>query len=81
MSTAIVSGPAAISSSLGVLCLLDEEHATNEFKAHVLKLIYSLVDQFWAEVAHWLPQIEALSEDESFPQQLVYLINILWFVV
>jgi hypothetical protein len=74
--TAIATPPAVISSSLGVICLLDEEHATSDFKVQVLKQVATLVDQFWAEIAHWLPQIEALSEDVNFPQQLVFTLAV-----
>ncbi|KAG4306410.1 hypothetical protein PORY_000398 [Pneumocystis oryctolagi] len=51
----------------GVLSLLDEKETT--LQVHALKNLNELVDQFWHEIADEISKIEALYEDETFPQR------------
>ncbi|KAL3926891.1 MAG: hypothetical protein SGPRY_003087 [Prymnesium sp.] len=68
MGTAVASvGPVALSSSVGLLALLEEE--AHEIKAHALSKLDAVVPDFWAEISEALPDIESLHEDEAFPQR------------
>ncbi|CEL95825.1 unnamed protein product [Vitrella brassicaformis CCMP3155] len=59
-----VERPRQVSSAAGVLSLLDEQ----EYSLRVLALqkLNSVVDQFWAEIADYLADIESLYEDPKF---------------
>lgn len=49
-----------------LLALLDEPNHT--LKAHALNLLHHAVPNHWPEIADALPNIEALHEDDAFPQ-------------
>ncbi|KAF4660977.1 proteasome regulatory particle base subunit [Perkinsus chesapeaki] len=67
-ATTTDSGPdACISSAAGVLCVLDEP--VPELQTAALKQLLTMVDDYWTEIADYLPQIESLYEDESFPDR------------
>ncbi|MES1916895.1 MAG: hypothetical protein MHM6MM_008670, partial [Cercozoa sp. M6MM] len=53
-----------ISSAAGLLSLLEEP--SPELKAHALRSLTQVVDQFWSQVAQSLEPIQALAENESF---------------
>ncbi|KAL8443763.1 hypothetical protein Emed_006585 [Eimeria media] len=55
------------SSAQGVLALLQEDNT--ELQAAALMQLKDLVDVHWMELADVLPDIEALVEDQSFPQR------------
>ena len=63
----IALGPARATSgdASGLLALLQEDDVG--LRAHALESLHGVVDVFWAEVAHLVPFIEELSEDEGFP--------------
>ena len=52
-----------LTSATGILALLD--HDNNTIREEALKLLYPIVDVFWAEIAQKVDVIEALSEEES----------------
>ncbi|KAK3305642.1 armadillo-type protein [Chaetomium strumarium] len=54
-------------SATGVLAFLADEEP--ELKVFALKTLNDDIDTVWTEVAGALPQIEALYEDESFPER------------
>ncbi|EER01919.1 26s proteasome regulatory subunit rpn2, putative, partial [Perkinsus marinus ATCC 50983] len=56
-----------MSSAAGVLCVLDEP--VPELQRVALKQLLSMVNDYWTEIADYLPQIESLYEDESFPDR------------
>ncbi|KAG5440485.1 hypothetical protein PCK2_000419 [Pneumocystis canis] len=58
---------ASIHSVGGVLSLLDEKEAA--LQVHALKNLNDLVDKFWYEIADEISRIEALYENETFPQR------------
>ncbi|KAG8463179.1 hypothetical protein KFE25_011176 [Diacronema lutheri] len=66
MSVAVQSAPGLpmITSASGMLAMLEEEQL--EIKAYALRTLNAVVDDFWAEIAECLPEIEALYEDEAF---------------
>eukprot|EP01038_Epipyxis_sp_PR26KG_P006496 gene6496-8931_t len=53
------------SSAAGILSYLEEPDIS--LKVRALEKIYSIIDLHWAEICNFLPQIEELSEDNSFP--------------
>lgn len=53
------------SSASGILSFLEESNTALQVQA--LKRIYSIVDVHWAEICGFLPRIEELAEDTSFP--------------
>ncbi|KAG7139798.1 26S proteasome regulatory subunit RPN2 like protein [Verticillium longisporum] len=55
-------------SATGVLGFLADEE--NELKVFALETLNDDIDTIWTEVAGALGQIEALYEDESFPDRL-----------
>jgi 26S proteasome regulatory subunit N2 len=60
-------------SAAGILSLLDEED--NDLKSAALERLIQIVDEFWAEISESIRKIEALSENEKFPnRQLAALI-------
>eukprot|EP00163_Fabomonas_tropica_P002386 TRINITY_DN1180_c0_g1_i2.p1 TRINITY_DN1180_c0_g1~~TRINITY_DN1180_c0_g1_i2.p1 ORF type:complete len:1007 (-),score=358.15 TRINITY_DN1180_c0_g1_i2:243-3263(-) len=59
--------PPALSSAVGILALLDEPDST--LKTHALHKLSNVVNVFWAEISESITKIEALSEDESFPER------------
>ena len=64
MAATAVMAPVQISSSTGLLAMLEEEEA--ELKAFALNKLNACVSDFWAEISESLPDIESLYEDESF---------------
>ncbi|KAF4741956.1 proteasome regulatory particle base subunit, partial [Perkinsus olseni] len=56
-----------MSSAEGVLCVLDEP--VPELQIVALKQLLSMVDDYWTEIADYLPQIESMYEDETFPDR------------
>jgi len=59
--------PGLLTSARGVLAFLAEEEP--ELRVFALKMLNDDIDTIWTEVAGALPQIEALYEDESFPER------------
>lgn len=55
-------------SAASTLALLQEPHAQIQALA-LEKINASLIDQYWMEISSAIPDIEALYEDESFPQR------------
>lgn len=56
---------AGITSASGLLSLLDENEE-EKLKVYALQKLNVVVDQFWAEIADNIQQIEVLNENESF---------------
>ena len=61
---ATVAKRSPLTSATGILALLD--HDNNTIREEALKLLYPIVDVFWAEIAQKVDVIEALSEEEKF---------------
>mmetsp|Transcript_43547 Transcript_43547/g.81818 ORF Transcript_43547/g.81818 Transcript_43547/m.81818 type:complete len:1095 (+) Transcript_43547:108-3392(+) len=61
-----IARPPAISAS-GVLSLLEEKE--NQLRIAALQRLNEVVDQFWHEIADFLPDIESMFEDEKFPNR------------
>ena len=73
MAAAAVMAPVQLSSSTGLLAMLEEDET--EIKAHALTKLNLLVADFWAEISESLPDIESLYEDEGFSsRQLAALV-------
>jgi 26S proteasome regulatory subunit N2 len=64
MSAMVASGHVA-SNTAGLLAYLSEE--STAIKLLTLQKLYEVVDVFWAEICAYLPLIEEISEDLSFP--------------
>lgn len=64
MAAAAVMAPIQISSSTGLLAMLEEDEA--ELKSFALTKLDACVADFWAEISESLPDIESLYEDEGF---------------
>ena len=64
MAAAAVMPAVQISSSTGLLAMLEEDEA--ELKAFALQKLNGCVSDFWAEISESLPDIESLYEDEGF---------------
>jgi len=64
MAAAAVAMPVQISSSTGLLAMLEEDEA--ELKSFALQKLNGCVADFWAEISESLPDIESLYEDEGF---------------
>ena len=67
MATAVLPAPAPLTSSVGLLAMLEESET--QIKVHALQKLERVVPDFWAEISESLPDIEALYEDEAFPQR------------
>ena len=67
MATAVLPVPAPLTSSFGLLAMLEESET--QIKVHALQKLERVVPDFWAEISESLPDIEALYEDEAFPQR------------
>eukprot|EP00742_Colponemidia_sp_Colp-10_P001792 GILJ01001916.1.p1 GENE.GILJ01001916.1~~GILJ01001916.1.p1 ORF type:complete len:980 (-),score=200.10 GILJ01001916.1:129-3032(-) len=63
----VYSAPAPLTSAAGVLSLLQENE--DQLKVFALQKLNAVVDQFWAEIADFISEIESLYEDERFPQR------------
>ena len=61
---ATVAKRSPLTSATGILALLD--HDNNTIREEALKLLYPIVDIFWAEIAQKVDVIEALSEEDKF---------------
>lgn len=66
MAAVAIARPPAISAS-GVLSLLEEKE--NQLRIAALQRLNEVVDQFWHEIADFLPDIESMFEDEKFPNR------------
>jgi hypothetical protein len=55
---------AAVTSAAPFLALLEEDD--DALKVHALQQLDGLVSQFWYQISNYIPQVEALSEDEDF---------------
>lgn len=53
-----VDTTSCMSSAAGVLCVLDEP--VPELQRVALKQLLSMVNDYWTEIADYLPQIESL---------------------
>eukprot|EP00929_Paragymnodinium_shiwhaense_P095737 TRINITY_DN5700_c0_g1_i1.p1 TRINITY_DN5700_c0_g1~~TRINITY_DN5700_c0_g1_i1.p1 ORF type:complete len:1089 (+),score=365.49 TRINITY_DN5700_c0_g1_i1:107-3373(+) len=68
-----LAGPPPTISAGGVLSLLEERE--NLLQVTALRQLNEVVDQFWHEIADYLPLIESLYEDPAFPgRQLAALV-------
>lgn len=69
----VIARPPVVSSAIGVLSLLEEQE--NQLRIAALERLNEVVDQFWHEIADYLPDIESMLEDETFPnRQLAALV-------
>ena len=65
--------PIAISSSTGLLAMLEEDDT--QLKSFALQKLNTCVADFWTEISESLPDIEVLYEDETFAgRQLAALV-------
>lgn len=53
-----------VTSAAPYLALLEEDD--DKLKVHALQQLDGLVPQFWYQISNYIPQVEALSEDEEF---------------
>ena len=67
MAAAMVATAPQLSSSVGLLAMLEEDEP--EIKLHALTKLNAIAGDFWAEISEALPDIESLFEDEEFPQR------------
>merc|ERR1719301_210446 len=67
MAAAVAATP-RLSSAAGLLALLGEPQP--QLRAHALRELDRVVPALWFEVSAGVAQVEALYEDESFPERL-----------
>ena len=67
MASTAVMLPVQLTSSTGLLAMLEEDEA--ELKSFALSKLNACVADFWAEISESLPDIESLYEDVSFPSR------------
>lgn len=53
-----------VTSAAPYLALLEEDD--DKLKVHALQQLDGLVPQFWYQISNYIPQVEALSEDDEF---------------
>ena len=55
---------AAVSSASPLLALLKEDD--DQLKVYALKQLDTVVPRFWYQISNYIPQVEALYEDDGF---------------
>ena len=58
---------AAVSSASPLLALLEEDD--DQLKIYALKQLDTVVQHFWYQISNYIPQVEALYEDDTFSQR------------